>query len=463
MAVRVLIFAGAPESHALDWRSSGLLADFEDSIAPFAGVKKAVSLTSLNPTTAAAAAAAAAPSASEAEAEAEPAGVETETETEASSLAVPKHAMWRSLPLEQARYRTDTAMTAATASATFVVPDQMETAHLSWDVSQLTSEPTGGGRGLDGLEPQFFTTTCLSLAAVDLPERGGGGPVPNQAAAHQEEVISQFYEHSMAIHELNEQRLASSQFSITGGSFADSQTAPTSSFTHANDTTSFLGADGSGNGAEAMPVREPLSFRGSSHLSDLKDIPSAAYLVKILPQTMSCNLIVGIISISQPRMVKTRWGSIKYLVEVLVGDETRAGFAITFWLTSDTVAQSLLAGLRPLDVVLLQNVALNVFTNQVYGSSLRKDLTKAHLLYRAKLDSQDVQGHYGPSDLTSGKPAHLQLDKTRLVRDWVLRFVGDSRNHQTVDGGSNNTSASKASKTGPTRPRWHLPPLDDTQ
>ncbi|KAG7286177.1 hypothetical protein NEMBOFW57_008482 [Staphylotrichum longicolle] len=130
---------------------------------------------------------------------------------------------------------------------------------------------------------------------------------------------------------------------------------------------------------------------------------------------MTFNLIVGIISISQPRAVKTRWGATKYLVEVLVGDETKAGFAITYWLPYNSVDESPLAGLRPQDVVLVQNVALNVFNNKVYGSSLRKNLTKVHLLSRMKLDPQDTGGYYSTSDLSFPGSAHPQLEKTRRL------------------------------------------------
>jgi hypothetical protein len=216
-------------------------------------------------------------------------------------------------------------------------------------------------------------------------------------------------------------------------------------------TTSFL-TDGtpswSGDGTQGGPVKEPLVFRGSDLLIDLRNIPSASYLDKIQPQTMTANLIVGIISISRPRAVKTRWGTTKHLVEVLVGDETKAGFAITYWLPSDSVANSALAGLRPRDIVLMQNVALNVFANNVYGSSLPRNMTRVHLLYGMRLDSKDVQGYYSTADLSSTGSVHPQLDKTCRVRDWVLDFVG---------------RGSQGRSTHKTRPRWDKPPADDTQ
>lgn len=323
------------------------------------------------------------------------------TNTDATKAAVlpaapslPDHAAWRSLSLNRSR-----------------LPIGFSQQH-----EYVPSLQYGPDDTTFGPSPEFLTTVSLSFADSDHGEHP---------------VLSQLYEHSMIAH----QELPSSQlvFQSTGQatSFLD------------DDTTSFL----SGDGSQAESVKGPLLFRGNDLLSDLKNVPSAAYLDKIRPQTMTCNLVVGIISISQPQVVKTRWGS-KYLAEILVGDETKAGFAITYWLPYDTVEESPLAGLRPRDIVLMQNVALNVFTKKVYGSSLRKNLTKLHLLYRMKLDSQDAGGYYSTSDLSSHGDAHPQLEKTRRVRDWVINFVGLG-NHDTR-------------RTDP-GPRWNRPPADETQ
>ena len=111
-----------------------------------------------------------------------------------------------------------------------------------------------------------------------------------------------------------------------------------------------------------------------SHLSDLEDIPSAKRITALQPQTVTLNLIVGVLSIAQPRTVTTRWGATLSLVEVLVGDDTASGFAVTFWLSSEGAAESSIVGLRRQDVVLMENVALHVFRGKVYGQSLRKGL-----------------------------------------------------------------------------------------
>jgi hypothetical protein len=358
MVNKILIFSGAPDSNALDWRISGLLSEFQDTIAQFAGL--ATQNGQFHPTTSPA----------------------------------PEHAAWRSLSLGKATIPTG-----------FV---QQYDRGIYYGPEESAFGPS----------PEFLTTVSLSFDSD-----GDDG--------EQNSILSQFYEHSIVVHE----ELSSSQLV--------SQSAGQST-SLLSDSTSFL----SGNGSQPGSTKGPILFRGSDLIGDLKSIPSAAYLLKIQPQTMTYNLIVGIISISQARAVKTRWGATKYLVEVLVGDETKAGFAITYWLPYDSVEESPVGGLRPRDVVLIQNVAFNVFMKKVYGSSLRKGLTRVHLLYRMKLDPLDTGGYYSTSDLSSAGGTHPQLEKTRRVRDWVLNFVGR--------GGHNET------KLDP-KPRWNRPPADDTQ
>jgi hypothetical protein len=361
MPSKVLLFTGAPESNALDWTASGLLSEFHDAIAAFAGISS--NRPPPSPTF--------------------------------TASFVPEHAAWRSLSLTKENIPT------------------------GFSQQYAISFNHGLNEAAFGPSPEFLTTDTLSFTS-------------DGDDMEQNPVLSQFYEHSMAAHE-----------ELTSSQLISQSTGHGTSFL-SDSASSFV----SGHGSKPDSIKGPLLFRGSDALSDLKSFPSAAYLTKIQPQTMTCNLIVGIISIPQPKAVKTRWGTTKYLVEVLVGDETKAGFAITYWLPYDTVDESPLAGLRPGDIVLVQNVALNVFSNKVYGSSLRKSLTKVHLLYRRKLDDRDAGGYYSGSDLSYTRLAHPQLEKTRRVRDWVLNFVGRGNDHQ-----------------GPTnpRPRWDRPPADDTQ
>ncbi|PHH51558.1 hypothetical protein CFIMG_003214RA [Ceratocystis fimbriata CBS 114723] len=189
----------------------------------------------------------------------------------------------------------------------------------------------------------------------------------------------------------------------------------------------------------------------SRPLSNLKDLPSSAQLAKIQQQEsrspfplrqnpVLVNLIVGIISISAPRTITTRWGSRLQLVELLVGDNTRAGFSVSFWLplatqsgVSRPVQSSNLATLLALqrqDIILLQNVLLASFANKVFGQNVKGGDTSVNLLYRhsnASLPTHQpaqISGHYSAADLQARTTTHPQLEKTRCVRQWVINFVG---------------------------------------
>ncbi|KAK7754458.1 hypothetical protein SLS62_003478 [Diatrype stigma] len=292
--------------------------------------------------------------------------------------------------------------------------------------------------------PDFFETASLSgQSASELP---ASGPMSQS-------ILHDFYDYSLAIHD----DIPSSQLPPGSGSF----NTTTSSF----NTTDGISIDDSRGGAGSSPAHD-VSALETSHLSDLEDIPKASYLESISPQTMTVNLIVGIISIAEPRTVKTRWGSSKTLVELLVGDETKSGFTITFWLPSESdskpqdsktaaaTTEVVLRRLRRQDIVLLRNVALGAFMKKVHGHSLRKGLTKVSLLHRKKLDKDDMGGLYSIRQLSSKNPGHPQIMKTKRVWEWAVNFVGGG-------GGGGGTSLGKRKGQGGRSLRsWDVPPPD---
>jgi len=291
----------------------------------------------------------------------------------------------------------------------------------------------------------FFT---LARDRFDIEVLSEGESADTAAA---ESLLSQFYEYSLAMHD----DVPSSQLAPHATDSATSQATTDSSFysSREDDEESSLRA-------AKPPLALPPHAAAAQHLSDLDDIPKAPQLLSLHPQTVTANLIVGLISLSPARAVRTRWGATRHLVEVLVGDDTRAGFAVTFWLPSSSSAVDgggPLAGLRVADVVLMRHVALHVFAGRVYGSSLRGGFTRVHLLYRRRLGSEDVAGYYGARDLEAGEP-HPQLEKTRRVRDWVVRFVRQG------EGEEKEESIRRKKGKGPAALRsWDVPPPDETQ
>ncbi|OAQ97919.1 hypothetical protein LLEC1_01220 [Akanthomyces lecanii] len=228
-------------------------------------------------------------------------------------------------------------------------------------------------------------------------------------AESDEAALSEFCEQSLAIH--NSQ--PSSQLEDD-----DDENATTTFL----DETSFLSTT-----TTTSAARPPAPAIPPAHLSDLEDVPSAKQVASLQPQTITLNLIAGILSTAQPRAVTTRWGQTLSLVEVLLGDDTRSGFAVTFWLSSEAAAaatSSSLLSLRRQDVVLLQNVALHVFRGKVYGQSLRRGQTRVHLLWSRRRDARASYTSKALAAAVMDGTGDPQLVKTRVVRDWVIQYVG---------------------------------------
>lgn len=419
-----IVLAGAPEADRLDWSTPNLLQTFQDSIAAFALLPQ----------------------------QAKHAPPLSTASQDKSMLDMP---VWRSLSLQRIH-----------------VPTGFSQQH---DLNIVNNFPASA---------DFLTTAGISFEAASQ------GLSQEDAAGHESRLLDEWYEHSLALHDdLVSSQLVprESQDQHGGGSYGD-QPSPAGgtdysksvSFTTSDegDTTTNLTADDDAT----IIVRTPLqpgrqrggARRAADHLSDLEDIPPARYLESIQPQTMTVTLIAGIISIAAPRTVETRFGTTKTLIEVLIGDETKSGFSVTFWLSAAECGDSgpgsggPLAGLRAQDVVLMRNVALNVFRGKVYGGSLPRGMTGVYLLHRGRrLDAGDDGGHYSGADLVKAgkrgaKLVHPQLQKTKRVRDWVLKFVGGGR---PAGGDVGATRRSERTRKGKKRaaPRdWNQPPPLDS-
>jgi len=297
-------------------------------------------------------------------------------------------------------------------------------------------QPVEEDTSFDADETSFLDTRDLSF----LSSSASDNEYPISAEA--EDVLTQFYEQSYTAHE----EIPSSQ--IVGLQSSND----TSFVSTASDLSSSYFGPSAG---DSQSTQGPIPYTGP--LTNLKDIPNAAYLRSINPQTMTVNLIVGIISMPQPRIIRSRkWGRTLMLIEMIVADETKAGFGINLWLpSSDPTAGSLkaVAGtLRPQDVILVRNIALGSFRNNVYGQSLRKDLTKLDVMYRNIVDRHDRGGVYSPQYLEDATPMDIQARKVKNVKDWVMQFVG---------GGPKDGNLWPTRSTGPVGGLQALPP--DTQ
>ncbi|MCJ1365479.1 hypothetical protein MMC16_004601 [Acarospora aff. strigata] len=317
----------------------------------------------------------------------------------------------------------------------------------------------------DGSAPENAKSSFLSTSSMSTGFTEGITQAQveiTSSTVTDEEVLSQFYEQSFAIHE----NTASSQIDVqdVGPIGAEDSSAAISN-------TSFLTCTSSSDsfGSAAAVLHEHTPILTSGRINNLKEVPAASYVRSILPQTMTVNLVVGIISVSPSRTIRTKQGGREMqLVEMLVGDETKAGFSINFWLPPvprprgrsqvQTNLSDVLECLRRQDIVLIRNVALNTFMGKVYGQSLRKDMTKLNLLYRSVEDGIPNVGVYRLASPTDGQDTDPQADKMSRVKDWVMTFVGSvPRSKSTAVNGGEPEQSKKAKR----KQEQMLPP--DTQ
>ncbi|KAH8836876.1 hypothetical protein MCOR27_008967 [Pyricularia oryzae] len=340
-----------------------------------------------------------------------------------TTISLLEHAVWRSLPLDRRK--------AATA-----IGDAIPSGYDNpWQAPRYSSQD----------DTDFFTTG--DITHQNNTETSFRSTTSDQSDGSQQQLFSQFCEKSLAVHD----DIPSSEL--------DAVSSQEQSSFLTNSSASFLSTSHSGEFSPRPPLQP--AFAPGAHVSDLADVPSAAHIESIHPQTMTVNLVVGIISIEPERQVRTRWGGTRTLAEVVVGDETKSGFSITFWFDPDSatsaMARNPLEDLRRQDVIMLRNVALHTFMRKVHGQGLRRAVTKVHLLHRRRLDADDNGGCYSAAELAScvRNPAtHPQLQKTIRVREWVTRFVG---------GGGTRVQDGKRKRAAQRLRAWDVPPPHDTQ
>ncbi|KAI6874472.1 hypothetical protein KC343_g4697 [Hortaea werneckii] len=396
-----IFLAGAPDSDSLTWDERHLLNQFEPPIQRFLGREASLSSTA---------------------------------DGDASTLAIPK---WRSIP---------------------------------FNLNNSTALHTNRDRGESQQGTQFLS--FLHDAST------------NYDASHEQDHLA-FLEQSLA--RLDE--LESSQITP----MLEDETTTTF---NSNLDDSLTGEEGTPDLSNSQGAQERLAtvarpqhpqtqqhqpFHIIGPISDLRSIPSATHIDSIFPGTMTLNLLCAVISVSPLRTVQLRrrqragitgnpqhpnsdsadaaHAEERELLEILLGDETRAGFSATFWFLpesdaarilishtterrggaggggrpnvwdanedSKTRRQNLLS-LRAGDVVLIRNLALSVFKGGVYGQSLRETRGKTGLGRGNFTDVRVLEEENGEGFLSSLPPSMRGQvrGKMRRVREWRDGFVG---------------------------------------
>lgn len=384
---RTIILAGAPEANSLKYDEKSLL--------PVQHLEHTTSRTSMDST----------------------GGSDSDASLTMTKPSMPK---WRRLEMERLKMRP-------------ILP--------KLDIEQAPKD-------IDMSAPAEFLDSN-ELVAQDLLTESNGSDVsaedsrPSQDSRSSREyepesqALADFYDHSFSIYEAIPSSQIESQSSITPGTpiYESSEEM----FPEQPSTPGGIIRTSSQRRLSQAPKPKTLS--------NLNQIPGAAFLNSIHPQTKTVNLIVGVIQIAPSRIVTTggKFGRPRQmeLVELLVGDETKTGFSITMWLPREMHvnwkdgAQEKPEGSRSLlrrsikavqirDVVLIQNVALSFFRGKVHGQSLRGDVTKIDTLFRKKIGEEEQAGCYTVQNLRMATGKDQQILKVKRVRDWLLDFIGEA-------------------------------------
>lgn len=286
---------------------------------------------------------------------------------------------------------------------------------------------------------KFFDSQCSTTSSMNVPF---GTEIDLSNTEWQGEDQSLFLEHSFAVY------TQTPSHEVEDTTVPDTTTMTTTSIQTdcSEDVTEDPSIDPSGSTSKiaiTLSNYQPVS---------LNRLPSVTYLSRIAPQTMTIDLVVGIVSIAPVRTVELRRGRRHMeIVEMLVGDDTKTGFGISFWLPPvesqmHEPLREALRGVRRQDVVLVRHVALSFWKGLVYGQSLNrktaKNATEVILLVRRNvLDENDDRGLLCERELR--RPKGAQMTTVRRVSDWVSRFVGPTAGR---DGGRLGPKTSRKRK-----------------
>lgn len=233
-------------------------------------------------------------------------------------------------------------------------------------------------------------------------------------------ATTDFLEHSLMFHDtlLSSQVLAEDEpeRTISSSSFL------TTSF---RTTASELSSPSKVN-EHTLILRVPSKIAVTS----LGSLPSAERLLHLYPQTPTPNFLCVLTANPEQREVFVRKGEYKMnLWEIVVADDTYSGFKVTFWLRppsselnnkrgyGQNVLLETLFGVKVGDILLLRNVALRPFRNEVFGQSLHPNITRA----RTSIDV--LMRSSGVSVAQLGELPASVAEKFMRVKRWARAHI----------------------------------------
>ena len=204
-----------------------------------------------------------------------------------------------------------------------------------------------------------------------------------------------------------------------------------------------------------------LQVPSSLQLTTLGALPNAAQLRRIYPQTPTPNLLCVLTAPPEDREVFVKKGGYKMrLREIIVADNTKSGFKVSFWQkpsdgsghqkSLDSTIQRIATG----DILLLRNVALNAFRDDVFGQSLNVSITRAKTSIEILMSGSGIS-----SRQLAALPAPIRATFTR-VKKWANSHIASNTtgNKKRKDGSQiNNTTTKRVLRSSTTREEA-LPP-----
>lgn len=207
--------------------------------------------------------------------------------------------------------------------------------------------------------------------------------------------------------------------------------------------------------------RPILQVPSSLQLTTLGALPNAAQLRRIYPQTPTPNLICVLTAPPEDREVFVKKRGYKMrLREIIVADNTKSAFKVSFWQKPskgsenqnplDQTLQRITTG----DILLLRNVALNAFRDEVFGQSLNVSIT------RVKTSIEILMGGSGISNRQLGTLPAPVVAAFMRVKKWANSHIASNTtgHKKRKDGSQVYNQVTKRVLRSSTVQRDALPP-----
>ncbi|KAJ4295618.1 hypothetical protein N0V90_007631 [Kalmusia sp. IMI 367209] len=209
---------------------------------------------------------------------------------------------------------------------------------------------------------------------------------------------------------------------------------------------SFLGTSFDSTGTDSFQhsdtSRPILQVPTTLKLTTLGSLPDAAHLRSLYPQTPTPNLLCVLAAPPETREVFVKKGSYKMqLREIVVADDTRSGFKISFWQrpsngsNSRNALDQALQCVKVGDILLLRNIALNPFRDDVYGQSLNPSITRVRTSIELLMSGSVISTRQ-----LGALPAPVLTAFTRLKKWANIHVASDlgsaKRRRRATDGSS---------------------------